>query len=109
LLIASVVIFTTGYHGLVMAQKDANDDIDKAEVNELTPEMMGEHASKLLSRINDKRTTIYFVTKKGRRHYESKTTHNDEPCVSDGGNGVGGGDADGAAWRAAAEGFEAIR
>jgi small conductance mechanosensitive channel len=46
-------LFTTGFHSLAVAQKESKTADNKKGVSELPPEMVGERANELLSRIND--------------------------------------------------------
>jgi len=52
-LVASAVIFMTGYLSPVMAQKDAGNEKDTTGIEASTHDMTDEHAGKLLSDIND--------------------------------------------------------
>jgi len=52
-LVASAVIFMTGYLSPVMAQKDAGNEKGTAGIEASTHDMTDEHAGKLLSDIND--------------------------------------------------------
>jgi small conductance mechanosensitive channel len=47
------VLVVLGYAGSVLAEKSIGDDIEKASVKDLAPEVAGEQASRLLASIND--------------------------------------------------------
>jgi len=48
-----VVLVVLGHAGSVLAEKNIGDDIEKASVKDLAPEVAGEQASRLLASIND--------------------------------------------------------
>jgi len=70
LIITAVIIlllgplFTAGFHSLAAAQKESKTANNEKNVSELSPEMVGEHASELLSRINDSIASV--------KHYEKE-------------------------------------
>jgi small-conductance mechanosensitive channel len=53
-LIASAVIFMSGYNSLLMAQSNSNANNNNAELSKLPPEVPDGEITKLLSRILDK-------------------------------------------------------